>query len=67
MSDKYEKLNDTFDVEASEVSKEIVEKKIDKIESSVEDIKKAIDPRLSPLALGVVLVGGYFLFKRVTR
>ena len=40
MSDKYEKLNDTFDVEASEVSKEIVEKKIDKIESSVEDIKK---------------------------
>ena len=40
MSDKYEKLNDTFDVEASEVSKEIVEKKIDKIQSSVEDIKK---------------------------
>jgi len=40
MSDKYEKLNDTFDVEASEVSKEIVEKKIAKIESSVEDIKK---------------------------
>ena len=36
-------------------------------DKSVEDIKKAIDPRLSPLALGVVLVGGYFLFKRVTR
>ena len=43
MSDKYEKLNDTFDVEASEVSKEIVEKKIDKIESSVEDIKKIMN------------------------
>ena len=40
MSNKYDNLNDAFDVEASEVSKEIIEKKIDKIESSVEDIRK---------------------------
>ena len=40
--DKYEKLNDTFDVEpiASEIEKVDVKKEIDQYKSSAEDIKK---------------------------
>ena len=40
--DKYEKLNDTFDVEpiSSEIEKIDVKKEIDKYKSSAEDIKK---------------------------
>ncbi len=40
--DKYEKLNDTFDVEpiSSEIEKVEVKKEIDKYKSSSEDIKK---------------------------
>ena len=40
--DKYEKLNETFDVEPIEVKKEIksVEKQIQKFENSNEDIRK---------------------------
>ena len=40
--DKYEKLNETFDVEPIEVKKEVksVEKQIQKFENSKEDIRK---------------------------
>ena len=40
--DKYDKLNDTFDVEpiSSEIEKVNVKKEIDKYKSSAEDIKK---------------------------
>jgi len=40
--DKYDKLNDTFDVEpiSSEIEKVDVKKQIDKYKSSAEDIKK---------------------------
>lgn len=40
--DKYEKLNDTFDVEpiSSDIEKVEVKKEIDKYKSSAEDIKK---------------------------
>ena len=38
MSDKYEKLDETFNVEPVEV--EVTEKKIEKIKSTTEDIKR---------------------------
>ena len=38
MSDKYEKLDETFNVESVEV--EVTEKKIEKIKSTTEDIKR---------------------------
>jgi hypothetical protein len=38
--DKYEKLNETFDVEPIEVKKDDVEKQITKFENSNEDIRK---------------------------
>ena len=40
MTKKYDKLDETFDVEATEVTKEKVDGKIEQIKSSTEDIRK---------------------------
>jgi len=40
MTKKYDKLDETFDVEATEITKEKVDGKIEQIKSSSEDIRK---------------------------
>ena len=40
MTKKYDKLDETFDVEATEITKEKVDGKIEQIKSSTEDIRK---------------------------
>ena len=42
--DKYEKLNETFDVEPIEVKSEknVIEKRIERYETSKEDIRRAV-------------------------
>ena len=43
MTKKFDDLNDTFNVSGNIVEPEIIEEKIDKIKSSVDDIKKDYD------------------------
>ena len=43
MTKKYDDLNDAFDVSNDIVHPEVVEKKIDKIKATADDIKKDYD------------------------